>query len=112
MFGKGPGQNTIGRIGTTEMRTDQIYKIIREKLAEFDEQVQSAIEEAEGRMRTNLKTTVELQKERLDVMQAQLDKLGEEIAFDINKVYKTAKHAQVQVTQLLENNAYTNNLIA
>ena len=30
-----------------ELRTDQIYKIIRTKLADFDEQVQASIEEAE-----------------------------------------------------------------
>lgn len=52
-----------------------------------------SIEEAENRMRNNFKTTIDLQKERLDVQQAQLDKLGEEIAFDINKVHKTAKNA-------------------
>lgn len=46
-------------------------------------------------MRSTLLTTVELQKERIDTQQTQLDKLGEEIAFDINKVYKTAKNAQV-----------------
>ena len=42
-------------------------------------------------MRNNLKTTVGLQKERLDAFQEQLDKLGEEIAFDINKVYNIAR---------------------
>lgn len=60
----------------------------------------------------NLKTTVGLQKERLDTFQAQLDKLGEEIAFDINKVYKLAKNSSIEVAQLAENNAYTTNLIS
>ena len=40
-----------------------------------------------------------------------MDKLGEEIAFDINKVYKMARNSSVEVKQLAQNNAYTNNLI-
>ena len=88
---------TNKNIGTSELRTDQIYKIIRGKLAEFDEHVQGQIEEAEARMRANLQTTVGLQKERFDAFQAQLDKLGEEIAFDINKVYKLARNSSVEV---------------
>lgn len=42
-------------------------------------------------MGNNLKTTVGIQKDRLEMLQTQLDKLGEEIAFDINKIYKMAK---------------------
>ena len=63
-------------------------------------------------MRNNLKTTVGLQKDRLESLQTSLDKLGEEIAFDINKIYKMAKKSAVDVSQLAENNAYTSNLIA
>ena len=63
-------------------------------------------------MRNNLKTTVGLQKERIDAFQGQLDKLGEEIAFDINKVYSMAQKSSLEVAQLVEHNAYTNNLIA
>ena len=53
----------VGKQDRCELRTDQIYKIIRGKLSEFDEQMQGQIEEAEARMRNNLKTTVGLQKE-------------------------------------------------
>ena len=45
-----------------------------------------------------MKNSATLQRERTDRVETKIEKLGEEIAFDINKIHKMAKRSQFDLS--------------
>ena len=70
-----------------------LLTLLKEKLDEFDDQLATQIEEIEHRLQLKVENSVALQGERVERVEGQLEKLGEEIAFDINKIHKMARRS-------------------
>ena len=69
------------------------------------------MEELETRLKRHLEIAVKTQIKGLESLQSQVDKLGEELAFDVNRIEKDSKKAILSVKLLKKDRTYTESLL-
>lgn len=70
------------------------------KLAEIDGLVKTQINEGARKLKTQIDSSVKFIEGQLQQQQKQLNKISEEIAFDVNRIDKSAKRANKMVFEL------------